>query len=149
MPDYTIPVYRVKLVRETALAHDRPQGSRPEDFAAILHTYLPDDTDREHFVVMFLDSALRVIGIQTVHIGAMTHSLAEPREVFKAALLVNASSVLLCHNHPGGDPTPSRADCTATRRMVDAGTLLDIHVIDHIILGAYRTFASMKERGLM
>ena len=103
--------------------------------------------DREHFVVLLLDIKNKVIGINTVSIGNLDSSIAHPREVFKPAILSNAGSILLAHNHPSGDPTPSREDIEITHRLVNAGNILGINVLDHIIIGdGYR---SLKEAGHM
>lgn len=103
--------------------------------------------DREHFVVVGLDAKHAVIGINTVSIGSVTLSIVHPREVFKPAILMNASAVLLAHNHPSGDPTPSREDRALTRRLKDAGELVGITVLDHVVLGdgRYYSFADHQE----
>jgi DNA repair protein RadC len=104
--------------------------------------------DREYFVVLMLDTKNRVIGLNTVHIGTINSSLVSTRETFKPALLANATAVILAHNHPSGDPTPSPEDVAVTRKLVEAGQLLDIEVLDHIIIGDEGRSVSLKDRGL-
>jgi len=92
-----------------------------------------------------LDQKNKMIGINTVSMGSLTASVVHPREVFKPAILSNAAALLCCHNHPSGAPQPSREDRALTTRLVDAGKLLGINVLDHIILGdgneSYYSFA--------
>ena len=106
--------------------------------------------DREHFVVILLDRKNAPIGINTVSIGSLTASVVHMRETFKAAILANAAAILCGHNHPSGDPEPSREDRALTQRLVDAGKLLGIAVVDHVIVGdgtsAYFSFA---DQGLL
>ena len=89
---------------------------------------------REHFVVFFLDSRSQEIRRETVSIGTLDESLVHPREVFESAIRHNASGIIVSHNHPSGDPTPSRADLAVTRRLRDAGDLLGIPLHDHVIV---------------
>ena len=143
----TLPVYRVALVRE----RDQPLRERivirqPQD-AAKLFSALLRDKDREHFVLLMLDTKNRVIGLNTVSIGRLDSALVAPREVFKPALLCNAASIIICHNHPSGDPMPSDEDKRVTQRLADAGKLLAIEVLDHLIVGEADAFCSLKEMG--
>lgn len=132
---YSIPVYRIALVKEETLRQtEQPQMDSSANVAKILHEYL-DGSDREHFVVLLLNCKNKVIGINTVSTGSLTSSLAHPREVFKAAILGNAAAVILGHNHPSGDPTPSSDDVNLTKRLCECGELLGIKVLDHIVLG--------------
>ncbi|MGD1020270.1 MAG: DNA repair protein RadC [Verrucomicrobiia bacterium] len=110
--------------------------------------------DREEFHVLLLNTKNGLIKKCPVSRGSLNASIVEPREVFKDAIAASAASMILVHNHPSGDPTPSAEDITVTKRLVNAGELLNILVLDHIILG-HRTdgrdqdFASLKELGLM
>jgi DNA repair protein RadC len=97
---------------------------------------------------LLLDIKNKVIGINTVSIGNLNSSIVHPREVFKPAILSNAASILLAHNHPSGDPEPSREDVAITTRLVEAGKILGIDVIDHLILGD-GCYHSLKEAGHM
>lgn len=103
--------------------------------------------DREHFVCLHLNSRNQINAAETVSIGSLNATLVHPREVFKAAILNNAASVILAHNHPSNDSTPSRDDIDLTRRMVQAGELIGIEVLDHIIVTP-NSFLSMKQANL-
>ncbi|MEW9673574.1 RadC family protein [Ammoniphilus sp. 3BR4] len=87
-------------------------------------------------------------GVEKVSVGSLNSAIVDPREVFKAAILHNAASIIVGHNHPSGDPTPSREDLSVTNRLVEAGKILGIEVLDHLILGEER-FQSLKESGMM
>ena len=108
--------------------------------------HLTDIKDRrkEHFVALFLNARNQVICREDVSIGSLNASLVHPREVFAPAVGSSAASVILAHNHPSGDVTPSREDIELTRRMVQAGEIMGIEVLDHLIVGSER-FLSMKE----
>lgn len=103
--------------------------------------------DREHFVVIPLTAKNEVIGLHTVSIGSLSASVVHPREVFKVAILENAAAVIVAHNHPSGDPTPSSADRSTTKRMADAGTTLGIPVLDHVVIADDEKFYSFADNG--
>lgn len=137
---FAIPRYQVMLVKQS-LAHPSPVRIRDSQTAYRLLEPLFDGLDREHFMVVGLDAKHAVIGINTVSIGSVTLSIVHPREVFKPLILMNASAVLLAHNHPSGDSTPSQEDRALTRRLKDAGELLGIAVLDHLVLGEGRYYS--------
>ena len=127
---------RIKLVRESAGLYCNNYISSPEDAAEIAAKHFEDmASDREVFSVILLDVKNHVIGINVVSIGSLSASVVHPREVFKAAILANAANIILTHNHPSGDPAPSKEDINITARLVQAGRLMDIPVLDHIIIG--------------
>jgi len=103
--------------------------------AATALTTLLQDEPAEVFAILCLSTKHRVIAYHEVSRGTLDATLVHPREVFKAALLANASAIILAHNHPSGDPTPSRDDIVLTRRLVDAGALIGVDVLDHIVVG--------------
>jgi len=144
--DLMLPVFRVQLVRETGI--ERLTLEQPSDVADILYHYLEHE-DREHFVILMLDAKNRVIGVHTVSIGTLCASLVSAREVFKAAILCNSASIVLGHNHPSGDVTPSPEDIHVTEILRKAGTLLDIEVLDHVIIGEGGSYHSLKRSGQM
>src|SRR5262249_11907708 len=146
---YRIPVYKVSLVRERSLTQtERPQIRSAEGAAATLAAYLAEE-DREHFVVLLLNSKNRLIGINTVSIGSLTSSLAHPREVFKPAILANAAAIIVAHNHPSGEPTPSQEDVEITKRLHAAAELLGIRLLDHIVLGDNGRWYSFQDDGVL
>lgn len=131
------------------LAESKPARvsvERPEDVVRWLRPRMRD-YDREHFVVVWLDTKHHVLGHETVSVGSLDAALAHPREVFKGAVLRSAAAVILAHNHPSGDPTPSGEDIELTYRLAEAGRLLGIEVLDHIVIGDHR-FVSLRERGV-
>ena len=146
---YRVPMYRVTLVRESRLPHTQAQ-IRSSRAAAVLFRQHLGAVDREHFMVAMLDQKHKVIGINTVSMGSLTASVVHPREVMKPAILSNAAALLCCHNHPSGAPQPSQEDRALTKRLVDAGQLLGINVLDHIILGdGSETYYSFADEGLL
>lgn len=117
----------------------------PEDGA----NYVMEDMrflQQEHFVSLYLDTKNKVIHKQTVFVGSLNASIVHPREVFKEGLRRSAASIICFHNHPSGDPTPSREDIEVTKRLVEAGKIIGIDVLDHIVIGD-RNYVSLKEKG--
>jgi len=106
------------------------------------------DYDREHFLVIYLDRKGGVIAKENVSIGGLHSSIVHPREVFKTAVKRSAASIILAHNHPSGDPAPSKEDIDITRRLIEAGRIMGIEIIDHVIIGE-NTYCSFKEKGLI
>lgn len=121
--------------------------STPNDAAQLLMDEMRS-LDREEFRVLLLDAKNRVIGVELVSIGTLTASLIHPREGLKAAIVKSAASVILVHNHPTGVPTPSREDIEVTERFVEAGRVVGIDVLDHVIIGDGR-FESLREMGYL
>lgn len=122
------------------------------DIAGLLRGFLePQVALREHFGVLLLDAKNAVIGFALISVGGVSAALVELPMVFKPALLLPCSGIILVHNHPSGDPTPSYEDARLTERIVSAGKLLGIRVLDHIIVGAGRddNYFSFLDRGLM
>ena len=103
---------------------------------------------QEHFVVILLDTRNNIIGRDNLYKGSLNSSIIRAGEVFRMAIVNHAASIVIAHNHPSGDPSPSPDDVAVTRIIVEAGKLLDIVVQDHIVIGESR-FISMKERGLL
>ena len=125
---------------------ERPTINSPADVAALVQ-YEMSALEQEHLRVLLLDTRNHVIDIVEVYQGPVNMSQIRVGEVFKAAIRRNATAVIVVHNHPSGDPTPSPDDQAVTRALVQAGKLLDLEVLDHIIIGQGRS-VSMKERGL-
>jgi DNA repair protein RadC len=101
---------------------------------------------REHFYAVLMTSANEVLRKALIHIGTLTMSIVGPREIFREAVREGASTIIVVHNHPSGDPTPSPEDIEVTKQLVEAGKMLDIPVLDHVIIGrdAYRSLAEMR-----
>ncbi len=149
---HRISQYRLQLVREGSLSYFDNVIRNPEDAAGIFQTHF-DGSDREVFSFIALNIKHKVIGIHDVSVGSLTASVVHPREVFKAAMLMNAAALIVAHCHPSGNVTPSREDVRLTLQLIDAGKLLDIPVLDHVITGTdkeYHTqYCSMKEEGII
>lgn len=142
-------LYSIKLVKSKTIPYGGAGISiNNASIAADVARLYYRGTDREVFSVLLLNTKNQLIGANIVSVGNLNSSLVHPREVFKPAILANAFEVILIHNHPSGDPTPSRADIEITRRMIQAGDLLDIKVVDHVIIAEDR-YVSMRERGLV
>ncbi len=103
---------------------------------------------KEHFVVLSFDTRNNILGIDTISIGILNANLVHPRETFETAIHHHAASIIIAHNHPSGNPNPSDEDIKITVKLFEAGKLLDIHVLDHIIIGR-NTFYSFKEKQLL
>lgn len=125
---------------------ERWQIRAPSDAAHILMPKLGFQ-EQEHFTVLFLDTRNRVTDEETLYVGSLNTSLVRIAEVFRGAVRRNCAAVIVAHNHPSGDPTPSPEDVALTRRLVDAGKLLEIEVLDHLVIGNNR-YVSLRERAL-
>ena len=125
---------------------ERPQIRSPADAANLLMVEM-SLLEQEHLRLLLMDTKNRVLQMPTVYIGNLNTSVIRIGELFRYALRENCASIIVVHNHPSGDPTPSPEDVRVTERIVKAGDLLDVSVLDHIIIGKQR-FVSLKERGL-
>ncbi|RYM06851.1 JAB domain-containing protein [Sporolactobacillus sp. THM7-7] len=103
---------------------------------------------QEHFVVLFLNTKNQVLHKKTIFIGSLNASIVHPREVFKESIRHSAAAIICFHNHPSGDPTPSREDVDVTKRLVSCGKILGVDVLDHIVIGD-KKFVSLKQKGIM
>ncbi|ABO51059.1 DNA replication and repair protein RadC [Desulforamulus reducens MI-1] len=119
----------------------------PEDVCGLVMEDLRD-LDREHFLALLLNTKNQVLARETISIGTLNSSVVHPRELFKVAIRRSAASMILVHNHPSGDPTPSREDIVLTKRLIEAGEIIGIDVLDHIIIGDNK-FTSLKSKGLI
>ena len=106
------------------------------------------DLQQEHVVAVYLNTKNEIIKKKTIFIGSLNSSVAHPREIFREAVRFAAARIILAHNHPSGDPSPSKEDIALTLRLAEAGKLLELPVLDHIIIGDGR-FVSLKEKGLL
>jgi DNA repair protein RadC len=125
----------------------KPILKSPEDVAAVMRSKLKGKK-KEHFWVICLDTRNRFINCRPVSIGSLDTSIVHPREVFKEAVSSSAASVIFVHNHPSGDPEPSKEDIELTERLIKAGEIIGIDVLDHIIV-CDRSYLSLKARNLV
>ena len=119
----------------------------PEDAAAYLMTDMTSLT-QEHFVVLFLNVKNEILHKQTIFIGSLNSSIVHPRDIFREAVKRSAASIICAHNHPSGNPSPSPEDIDVTKRLLEAGALMGIELLDHVIIGDHQ-FISLKEKGYM
>lgn len=146
----TIKLKTIKAVFETITVNDTitdylKPNTRYTSSSQVFDTFsfLKYET-KEYFIALHLDGKNRVVCIDMVSTGSLNQSIVHPRELFKTALLSSAAAVILLHNHPTGDPTPSTEDLTITRRLMEAGDMIGIKVLDHIVIGdTYYSFAEM------
>lgn len=124
----------------------RPRIASPEQVFELMHDELANEK-RELFIVVLLDTKSQLISHEIVSIGTLARTLVHPREVFYPAIRHKAAAMVLVHNHPSGDPTPSQDDLSVTRELIAAGRLMGIPVNDHVIIG-HHAFVSLRERGL-
>lgn len=138
---YRVSRIRLKMVREGkfSMTKVRTPGELVEQLTELA------ESDREQIVAIFLDIKNVPLGMQTISVGTLNFSVGHPREIFKGAILCNANSLILAHNHPSGDLTPSTADDSLTRDIAEAGKLLDIRLLDHVIVGPNGGYFSYSE----
>lgn len=142
-----VDIVSIKMVREGSTKYENRKIETPFDAYVLLKNFL-EDSDRERLLVVCLDTKNQPINICTVSVGTLNSSLVHPREVFKTAILSNSNQIMLAHNHPSGISAPSNEDKAMTSRIKDAGVILGIELIDHIIIGSNEYF-SFKENKLM
>ena len=130
-----------RLSERAAQTIEKVEG--PEDVARYVIPSLRFE-QKEHFLAMFLDIRNRILALSTISVGSLTASIAHPREVFREAIRYSAAGVILVHNHPSGDPGPSREDIQLTKQMMKAGEIMGIPVLDHVVV-AGENFLSLKE----
>ncbi len=135
-----MPRFRVSLVRETRRPWPELKLTSSEDADRLLRT-LFQDLDREHFIVLGLDAKNCIIGMNTVSIGSLTLAIVHPREVYKPLILMNAAAYICAHNHPSGDSTPSPEDRKLTTCLKEAGELIGIKMLDHLVIGTDRHYS--------
>lgn len=138
----------LELGRRMLLAapRDRFAVRSPADVAQVLMAEMAH-LEQEHLRVLYLDTRNRLLGSETVYIGSLNSSHIRVGEVFREAVKRNCAAIIVAHNHPSGDPTPSPEDVEVTRQLVLAGKLLDIELLDHLVIGQQR-FVSLRERSL-
>lgn len=146
--EFLMPNLRVSVVRERSLrTRQHPRIESSADLSAVLAPCIPEDADREHFVMALLDVHHRLIGVHTVGIGHQNGILIHPREIFRIAVLAGAAYLGFGHNHPSGQAFVSEPDESLTQRLCMCGLLIGIEVVDHVIFGEGMSWLSMKKEG--
>ena len=142
-----LPIVRVRLEQDRVIGNESV-NTQDKAVEYIIREFA--DLDREVFMILNLDTALRPINLNVVSMGTLNEAMVHPREVFKASILSNANSVICIHNHPGGDVTPSDPDIAVTNRLTECGKILGIEVADHLIIGGRDgTYFSFQESARM
>ena len=146
----TVPRYSLKLIKEKSVRYPAEKVQDSSSAEKVLRAYL-EDKDCEHMVVLLLDAANNMIGLSTVAVGGVSGLNTGLRDVFKAAIVARASGIILGHNHPSMDCTPSKEDIHFTEKAIEAGRLLGIPVVDHIIIssGFKASTYSFMQNGLL
>mgnify|MGYP002521608286 CR=1 FL=1 len=142
-----VDIVSIKMIKESSVKYESRTISNPSDIYLLVKEFL-EGFDREKLLVVCLNTKNQPINISTVSIGTLNTSLVHPREVFKTAILSNSSKIALAHNHPSGDVTPSKEDEFITKRIQQAGVILGIELIDHLIIVDDEYF-SFKENGFL
>jgi DNA repair protein RadC len=141
---------RVVLVKEKVEKYELPRAiMNPEDaYKAIIEITSVEEEAQEVFGILILNTKNKIVAVHEVSRGTLNSSLVCPREVFKPAVLHNAAAIVCFHNHPSGDPEPSKEDIKTTKRLIEAGEIMGIKIFDHIIVGD-DGYVSLKERGVV
>ena len=142
-----INLVSIKMVKEASFLYQTRTISSPYDAYEMIKDQL-QDLDREQFIIACLNTKNEPTNITVVSVGSLNKAIVHPREVFKTAILSNAASIMAFHNHPSGDTTPSQQDLQLTNRLYEAGELLGIKLLDHLIIGG-GSFTSLKEKGYL
>ena len=142
-----INIVSIKMVKESSFLYQTRTISSPKDAYEMIKDQL-QDLDREQFIIACLNTKNEPTNITVVSVGTLNKAIVHPREVFKTAILSNAASIMAFHNHPSGETTPSQQDIQLTHRLYEAGELLGIKLLDHLIIGD-GTFTSLKEKGYL
>ena len=142
-----INIVSIKMVKESSFLYQTRQILSPKDAYEMIKEQL-EGLDREQFIIACLNTKNEPTNISVVSVGTLNKAIVHPREVFKTAILSNAASIMAFHNHPSGETTPSQQDIQLTQRLVEAGELLGIKLLDHLIIGD-GTFTSLKEKGYL
>lgn len=140
-------VFELARRLETYVEDPKPKVRTPREVYSLMYPKMREQK-KEKFITLYLDTKNHVLKEEVVSVGSLNSSIVHPREVFKSALLESSASVIMIHNHPSGDPSPSREDILVTEKLVEGGKLLGIDVLDHIIIGEGR-YISLKDEGFV
>lgn len=144
IPAKRVDIVSLKLVKESSVLYETRKISNPYDAYRLVKNFLVD-SDREKFVVVCLDTKNQPVSIEIVSIGTVNSAMVHPREVFKVAVLSNASKIICFHNHPSGNTNFSKEDEVITNRLKKCGEILGIELVDHIVVGDDDKYFSFKE----
>ncbi|MFZ0447133.1 MAG: DNA repair protein RadC [Bacillus sp. (in: firmicutes)] len=146
------PIFEVVRIKQIIKESSEPFASytirSPEDAQKLAMHHIADE-DREVFLVMCLNTKNQVIALHRAHVGSLNASIVHPRDVMKCAILNNASSIIVSHQHPSGNPQHSREDLEVTKRLAEAGKIIGIELLDHVIVSYTGNHVSLKEKGYL
>lgn len=142
-----VDIVSLKMIREGSILYGNRRIHEPDDVLEIFEDLL-ESSDREKLIVCCLNSKNEPTNISVVSIGSLNSSIVHPREVFKTAIISNAASIIIAHNHPSGDITPSKEDIDITERLKNSGQIIGIQLLDHLIIGNGKCL-SLKEEGYL
>ena len=140
-------VFELARRLETFVEEPKRKVCSPKDVYTLMYPKMREQK-KEKFITLCLDTKNQILREEVVSVGSLNASIVHPREVFKSALMESSASVIMVHNHPSGDPSPSREDIMVTEKMVEGGKILGIDVLDHIIIGEGR-YVSLKDEGFV
>lgn len=143
-----IDIVSLRMIKESSVLYAARKIGTPKDVVNLVREFL-EDADREQMIVCCVNQKNEPTSISVVSVGTLNSSLIHPREIFKTAIMSNAASIFLAHNHPSGDPNPSKEDIDITHNLKEAGEILRIKVLDHVIIGDNARYTSFKEKGLL
>jgi len=143
-----VNIVSIKLVRENSILYEPRRISSPIDAVNLCRRFL-EDLDKEECIVITLDTRHQPTSVSTFSRGSLNASIVHPREVFKTAILSNSNGIIVAHNHPSGYPKPSSEDIAVTKRLIEAGEIVGIKVLDHIIIGSEGKYTSLKEENII
>lgn len=142
-----IDIVSIKLVKESSITYLNRVISSPVESAEIVRNFI-EDSDREQMVVCCLDTKNQPTSISVIGVGSLNSAIVHPREVYKTAILSNSASIIIAHNHPSGITDPSNEDIILTNRLDEAGKIIGIKLLDHLIIG-YGKYYSFREEGML
>lgn len=140
-------VFELARRLETFVEEPKRKICSPKDVYTLMYPKMREQK-KERFITLYLDTKNQILKEEVVSVGSLNASIVHPREVFKSALMESSASVIMVHNHPSGDPSPSREDIMVTEKLVEGGKLLGIDILDHIIIGDGR-YVSLKDEGFV
>ena len=143
-----IPMVRMALERKKCLRRKGPLTFSPDSTAAFIHKHYGCEP-QEVFLAIALNPRSEILHVQEISLGGFDGTQVDPRVIFGGALLAGASAIILAHNHPSGDPIPSRVDLALTKQLVEGGRILSLRVLDHLVVGRGGAYVSMQAQGLM
>lgn len=147
-PQKRVGIIKTQIIRERSILYGKRRLRNTMDAVELVHSMF-QYADKEMMVVLSLDTKNAPLALEIVSVGTVNSCLIQMRELFKHSILNNATSILCFHNHPSGIPTPSKDDIAVTKQIEEAGRLLGIRLLDHIIIGSEKSYVSLRERGIV